>query len=31
MHDIHTVKEWLAIDEMNQAAEIVLETVQQCR
>ncbi len=29
MHDIHTVKEWLAIDEMNQAAEIVLETVQQ--
>ena len=31
MHDIHTVKEWLAIDEMNQAAEIVLETVQQCK
>lgn len=30
MHDIHTVKEWLAIDEMNQAAEIVLETLQQC-
>ncbi|SRR5579884_601217 len=31
MHDIHTVKEWLAIDEMTQAAAIVLETVQECR
>ncbi|MBI3803621.1 MAG: M20/M25/M40 family metallo-hydrolase [Nitrospirae bacterium] len=30
MHDIHTVKEWLAIDEMAQAAQIVLETLQQC-
>lgn len=29
MHNIHTVKEWLSIDEMSQAAEIVLETVRQ--
>lgn len=29
MHDIHTVKESLDIDEMTQAAEIVLETVAQ--
>ncbi len=27
MHNIHTVKEWLSINEMAQAAEIVLETV----
>lgn len=29
MHNIHTVKEWLSINEMSQAAEIVLETVRQ--
>ncbi|MGB3940383.1 MAG: M20/M25/M40 family metallo-hydrolase [Candidatus Manganitrophaceae bacterium] len=31
MHDIHTVKEWLGIDEMTQAANIVLETIRQCK
>jgi tripeptide aminopeptidase len=29
MHNIHTVKEWLSIDELTQAAKIVLETVRQ--
>ena len=29
MHNIHTVKEWLSISEMSQAAQIVLETVKQ--
>jgi tripeptide aminopeptidase len=29
MHNIHTVKEWLSIDESTQAAQIVLETVRQ--
>ncbi|HLG21471.1 MAG TPA: M20/M25/M40 family metallo-hydrolase [Candidatus Manganitrophaceae bacterium] len=31
MHDIHTVKEWLSVDEMTRAAEIVLGVLKENR